>query len=248
MKTIILQIMPMTPPPHYFGSTTTKVLDNLSCFIKKLFSWFANNQMKANDDKCHLILSSPEDDIAFQIENSTIKCSKVKKLLGVHIDYKLEFDTHVETICKKAHRKLNALSRITNYMELPKRRILMNVFFKTQFNYCPVIWMNHSRGLNNKINRLHERCLRIIYNDKRSNFEELLNKDNYVSIHHHNMQALAIELYKVVNDMSPEVISEVFHIRDTPYYNLRNNSQFLTYPIHSVYNGTESASYLGPKI
>ena len=133
-------------------------------------------------------------------------------------------------------------------MELPKRRILMNAFFKAQFNYCPVIWMNHTRGLNNKINRLHERCLRIIYNDKRSNFEELLNKDNSVSIHHHNMQALAIELYKVVNDMSSEVISEVFEVRDTPYYNLRNNSQFLTYPIHSVYNRAESASYLGPKI
>ena len=101
--------------PYYFGSTTTEVLDNLSCLTKKLFSWFANNQ---------IILSSPEDDIAFQIENSTIKCSKVKKLLGVHIDYKLKFDTHVETICKKTHRKLNALSRITNYMELPKRRIL----------------------------------------------------------------------------------------------------------------------------
>ena len=108
--------------------------------------------------------------------------------------------------------------------------------------------MNHSRGLNNKVNRLHERCLRIIYNDKCSNFEELLNKDNSVSIHHHNIQALAIELYKVVNDISPEVISEVFQVRDMPYYNLRNNSQFLTYPIHSVYNGTESASYLGPKI
>ena len=108
--------------------------------------------------------------------------------------------------------------------------------------------MNHNRGLNNKVNRLHERCLRIIYNDKCSNFEELLNKDNSVSIHHHNIQALAIELYKVVNDISPEVISEVFQVRDMPYYNLRNNSQFLTYPIHSVYNGTESASYLGPKI
>ena len=84
--------------------------------------------------------------------------------------------------------------------------------------------MNHSRGLNNKINRLHERCLRIICNDKRSNFEELLNKDNSVSIHHHNIQALAIELYKVVNDMSPEVISEVFQVRDTPYYNLRNKT------------------------
>ena len=59
-------------------------------------------------------------------------------------------------------------------MELPKRRILMNAFFKAQFNYCPVIWMFHSRALNNKKIRLHEGCLRIIYNDKLSKFEELL--------------------------------------------------------------------------
>ena len=69
----------------------------------------------------------------------------------------------------------------------------MNAFFKCQSNYCPVIWMFHSRTLNNKINRLHERCLRIIYNDKLSNFEELLHKDNFVSIHHNNIHALAIE-------------------------------------------------------
>ena len=124
--------------------------------------------MKANDDKC------PDGSAVIQIENATPKCSKVKKLLGVHIDYKLKFDIHVETICKKAHRKLSVLSRITNYMELPKRRILMNAFFKAQFNYCPNIWMFHSRCLNNKI--LLERCLRLIYNDRISNSEELLNK------------------------------------------------------------------------
>ena len=81
-------------------------------------------------------------------------------------------------ICQKANRKLNALARLTNYMELPKRRLLLNAFFKAQFNYCPVVWMFHSRSLNNKINRLHERCLRIIYNDKHSNFDVLLEKDN----------------------------------------------------------------------
>ena len=69
--------------------------------------------------------------------------------------------------------------------------------------------MFHSRCLNNKINRLHERCLRMIYNDKISNFEELLNKDNSVSIHHSNIHALAIEMYKVANDMSPDIMNEV---------------------------------------
>ena len=123
------------------GSTTTEVLENLFGITKKLFPRFANNQMKANDDKCHLLLSSPDDSSIIQMENSTIKCYKVKKLLGIQIDYKLKFDVHVETIRKKAHRKLSALSRITNYMDLPKRRILMNAFFKAQFNYCPIISM-----------------------------------------------------------------------------------------------------------
>ena len=133
-------------------------------------------------------------------------------------------------------------------MELPKRRIFMNAFFKAQFNYCPIIWMFHSRCLNNKINRLHERCLRMIYNDKISNFEELLNKDNSVSIHHSNIHALAIEMYKVANDMSPDIMNGVFKLRNTPHYNLRHTSHFSADPMHSVYNGTESASYLGPKI
>ena len=74
----------------------------------------------------------------------------------------------------------------------------MNAFFKCQSNYCPVIWMFHSRTLNNKINRLHERCLRIKYNDKLSNFEELLHKDNFVSIRHNNINALAIECTKLL--------------------------------------------------
>ena len=133
-------------------------------------------------------------------------------------------------------------------MELPKRRILMNAFFKAQFNYCPIIWMFHSRSLINKINRLHERCLRIIYKDRHSNFEKLRNKDNSVSIHYNNIHGLAIELYKIANDMSPKIMSKVFKLKDTPCYYLRHTLQFSTDPIHSAYNETESASYLEPKI
>ena len=55
-------------------------------------------------------------------------------------------------------------------------------------------------------------------------------------------------MYKVANDMSPDIMNEVFKLRNTPHYNLRHTSHFSTDPIHSVYNGTESTSYLGPKI
>ena len=63
--------------------------------------------MKTNDDKCHLVLSSSEEGEEFlQIENSTIKCYIVKKLLGTHIDYKLIFDTLAESICYFKNNKL----------------------------------------------------------------------------------------------------------------------------------------------
>ena len=105
----------------------------------------------------------------------------------------------------------------------------MNAFFKAQYNYCPVVWMFHSCSLNNKINRLLERYLRIIWNNKHYNFEELLNKDNSVSINYNHIHVLA-------NDISPEIMTKVFNLRDTPSH----ISQFSTDPIHTVYNWTES--------
>ena len=90
----------------------------------------------------------------------------------------------------------------------------MNASVNSQFNYCPVIWMCHSRALNNKINRLHERFLRMIYNDKASTFKELLEKDNSVSIHYRNIRTVAIELYKVANGMCPEIMNEIFQLTE----------------------------------
>ena len=143
---------------------------------------------------------------------------------------------------------MNALARLTPYMKLGKRRMLMNAFFISRFNYCPVIWMCHSRALNNKINRLHPRCLRMIYNDKTSTFKELLGKDNSVSIHNRNLQALAIDMCKAANGMSPEIMNEILQLREKSHYNLRYISEFIIPPIHSVYHGSEPVSYLGPKI
>ena len=147
--------------------------------------------MKANYGKGHLLLSTQEN-ANIQISNTTINCSRSQKLPSIVFVNKLKFHRYIENIYQKPNRKLNALARMTNYMELPEKRTLMNAFFKAQFNYCPVIWIFHSRSLNNKINRLQERCLRIIYNDKRSTFEELLTKDKSVSVHHNNIYSLAI--------------------------------------------------------
>ena len=169
-------------------------------------------------------------------------------MLGVKIDYKLDFGEHVKTLCSKANNKLRALARATPYMSVEKKKILMNSFFNAQFNYCPLVWMLHSRRNNSIIRNLHERCLRLIYNDKNSSYEELLTKDGSVSIHHRNIQALATEFYKIKNGLSPELFTEIFARETESHYNLRRCNDFRIPSIRTVYHGSESISFLGPKI
>ena len=133
-------------------------------------------------------------------------------------------------------------------MGIAKKRILMNTFFTSQFSYCLLVWMCHSRANNNKINRLHERCLRIVYNDKQSSFNELLKKDGSVSIHMRNMQILATEMYKFIINLSPPLMNRVFKLNSESRYNLTQISNFSRSLVRSIYHGTEIISYLGPKI
>ena len=118
-------------------------------------------------DKCHLVISNNEK-VPMKTDNIELENTSSEKLLGIIIDSKLNFKEHLEGIIKKASRKVNVLSRITPYMNLTKRKLLMNSFFASHFDYCPLVWMCHHRTINNKINRLHEKCLRIVYNDNKS--------------------------------------------------------------------------------
>ena len=110
------------------------------------------------------------------VENNQITNNKSEKLLRIKIDHKLTFNAHIDEICKKAGQKMNALSTVIPYMNITKRCTILNTFFISQFNYCLLTWMCHSRAKNNKINRLNERSLKIIYNDKVSIFSNYWKK------------------------------------------------------------------------
>ena len=107
--------------------------------------------------------------------------------------------------------------------------------------------MFHSRTLN-KINRLHEKCLRIIYNGNTSSLTDLLEIYISVSLRHRNMQVLAIELYKFVNGLSPNLVSDCFKLNNMTVYSNKNRSTFYSRLVRTVLHGTESLSHLEPKI
>ena len=125
--------------PYVTGDSIEDVINSLENVSITLFKWFADNQMKANKGKCHLLISCSEN-ITINADGSIIGKSICEKLLGVNFDYKLKFNEHLDSILKKADRKVKALSRILPYMNFGKRWILMNSFFTSQFNYCPLVW------------------------------------------------------------------------------------------------------------
>ena len=95
-------------------------------------------------------LVSTSQDVSLNVTNFKIKNGDCEKLLGLKFDSKLRFDQRITDLCRTASRKIHILARVTSFMNLSKRRLLMNSFFKTQFNYCPLIWMCHGRENNRK--------------------------------------------------------------------------------------------------
>ena len=126
------------------------------------------------------------------------KNSKEELILGITIDNKLNFDSHIGKICKISGKKLNALSRISTFLNKDQKRIIFNAMIRHQFRYCPLIWMLSSRQSSNLTNKVHGRSLRFITNDKYSNFETLLQNDKDITVHQRNLKILMSEVYKIV--------------------------------------------------
>ena len=150
--------------PYTINQNTDSVTKTLEELSLPLLSWFRENKLELNFDKCHLIVSDIENPKIKQ-DDFTTSNSKKKRLLGIIFDDRLKFQFYIE-LAQKVSLKLSALSRVAPLVDLLQKNILLNVFFRL----ATALWFGcailNSRILNSKINKLHERCLRLIYNDK----------------------------------------------------------------------------------
>ena len=121
----------------------------------------------------------------------------------------------------KASKKFHALARIAKYMDINQQRILTKAFVSSQFSYCTLIWMFHSKNIEHRISNIDKKALKLVYEDSHDlMFEDLLAKDKSVSVHQKNLQLLATEIFKSKTGMSLELMNDVFVERP---YNLRSN-------------------------
>ena len=223
------------------------MLDNLQGALEKMVHWFSTNHLVANAGKCHLLTNS-KTFVDIHISNTEILNAERVKLLEVNLEGRLNFDFHVNRFLNKGSKKHHTLARLCNYMSKKTRRILMNAFITSQFSYYPLDWMSHSRTMNNRNNKIHEKTLRLVYKDEKNlSLDDLLKEDKSVSIHQRNLQILATEIYKAKNDLGPGIMKDIFHSVQKPY-NLRNDSTLQGRRNYTVYFGTESITSLALKI
>ena len=161
------------------------------------------------------------DSDTLSLNEFNLKNSDHEIILGITIDRKLTFNKHIKNLCKKAGQKLSALLRISPYLDENKKKLLYCSMIKSQFNYCPLVWMFCSRKSNNLINKVQERALRLITNDYQSSFNILLDKCNEFPIHQKNLQTLIIELYKTIHQIVPLIINSLFVCLENTH-NIRN--------------------------
>ena len=155
-----------------------------------LFELFHDNYLKANSGKSQVMLTTV-----------------------VTVDNKLYFEPHLNLACKKVSQKLHTLARVSKFISKIKLKVIIKTFLKSHFGCCPLVWMCYGTTLNSKINKLHQRTLRLVYDHRQSIFEELLNIDKSVTINHKNLQVLATELYKVHHRLAPELTNDIFKKR-----------------------------------
>ena len=128
--------------------------------------------MKLNKEKCHFLVSGNINEHLFaKVGDERIWESGEEELLGITIDKNLNFNTHLAILCKKVGQKVTALARVVKLLSFEKKRTLLKAFIESQFSHCPLVWMFCSRKMNSKINHIHERALRLVYDDYRSSFE-----------------------------------------------------------------------------
>ena len=234
----------------YYENKCHDVLKNvLENDVNTATVWFDNNYMCANPDKFQSIILDRDgkQSLSISVQDNTIFSDPSIKVLGIVLDNKLKFDEHVSQMCLKASRQINALKRISKYLDEKCRILVYKSFISSNFNYCPVSWMFCGKTNLNKLEKLQERALRFVFHDATSPYETLLERGNFLSLSVYRVRCLAIEVFKCVHGNNPAYLNNLFK-QSNLKYNLRDSSRLEQPKFYTFTYGLRSFRYYGSKL
>ena len=231
-------------------NTSLEVLKtDLACDTLESIKWYNENGLDANPDKfqCVIMNRGGAVNVSISVHDKIIDSTDEIKVLGVLLDSKLNFNPHISSICKRASQQINALRRISKFLNTDGRLKVYKSFVSANFSYCPVVWMFCGKTNRNKLEKLQERALRFVYNDKTSSYDDMLTRSNMLSLSVFRLRFMAIEVYKCVKQNNAQYLNELF-VGKPPTYHLRD-TDLLKQPRFKTYRfGYRSFAYYGAKL
>ena len=234
----------------HVSKSSTEVLDALTLDGKISIKWFNENGMQANPDKFQFLAISSKTENDFQLSlspDTVIKSEEHVNALGVIIDNKLNFTEHISAVCKKAARQLNALARISNYLDIKSRKIIYQSFVASNFNYCPLVWHFCGKVNNSKLEKIQERALKIIYKDYESTYNELITKSNSCTLLVSRLRILLCEVFKSIKKINTACLNDLFEIKVSDY-SFRDELKLYQPLKKNTTYGLRSLTYTGAKL
>ncbi|KAK6176060.1 hypothetical protein SNE40_014416 [Patella caerulea] len=212
-----------------------------------LVDWFMNNHMQANPDKFQgLAIGKKTYNMkpVFNIKGIDIECTKNVKLLGVDIDYQMNFNTHIGKICRKASKQINVLKRIGKHLPITCRKLIYHSFIMSTFNFCPLVWHNCN---SDKLEKLHFRALKFSFQDFNSSYDELISKTGVSTLEIRRMRLLAIKVFKIIAGNRPAYMSQLISVKKS-HYSCRYSNLVQVPNVNSEKHGKNSFKFQAAKI
>ena len=222
-----------------------EVLEVLERECETAINWFKENNMIVNPDKFQTMIitsNKEQNNTPVKINGVDITPESSVKLLGIEIDNKLNFEKHISTLCNKASNQLNAICRLQPYMGQKEKETIINTFVYSNFNYGSLVWHFCNKKSQNKIEKIQERCLKVLLNDYTSNYEELLENSKSVPMKIKRLRNIITEIFKTLNNQNANFMKEIFH--HSPNLTHRKHNIYV-HPQHTTRFGTKSLRALG---
>ena len=214
--------------------------DKLNSLVNKAQFWFMENGMQSNPTKFQSIFFGNTQPCDVSVGNVNILPTPFIKLLGVTIDGKLKFSSHISNICSKAGRNLNALKRVAKSLPVNVKLLLYKTYILCHFNFCPLVWHFCGQSDTDKLESLQTRALRFVYSDYESDYDTLLSRANMPTLKLSRLRALCTEVFKCTHNLAPQYMCDLFVLTDKTVHNTRSTKNVIQNHCNTVNNGIKT--------
>ena len=222
------------------GKCPSTVMECLQSGLESISTWYRENGLLLNPDKCKLIVfkGNKKFDFDFNLKlgNFILKEVSEVKLLGIFIDNKLSYTKHIDSLCRKVSPKIKALRRIFPYISREQCKLISSSFVSSELAYCPLVWSFASKTSLNRIQTLQNRA------------EKLCPDSQHTCIHRKNCETLLKEVYKTKSGLNPSYMEEVFRFKEAIAYNTRFPCEMFRDIPRTTRYGTQRASFIGAQL